>query len=78
MLSSLTLQSQTFVSSSYHNVYEDQLPQLRIEFADIFPNELPKGLPPDHGITHDIDLVQGAKPLSKPAYRLSGLHWFYW
>ena len=28
MLSSLTLQSQTSVSSSYHNVYEDQLAQL--------------------------------------------------
>ena len=71
MLSSLTLQSPTSVSSSHHNVYEDQLAQLRIEFEDVFPKELPKGLPPDRGITHDIELLQGAKPMSKPAYRLS-------
>ena len=71
MLSSLTLQSQTSVSSSYHNIYEDQLAQLRIEFDDVFPKELPKGLPPDCGITHGIDLVSGTKRLSKLAYHLS-------
>ena len=71
MLSSLTLQSPTSVSSSYHNVYEDQLAQLWIEFDDVFPKELPKGLPPDHGITHGINLVPRAKPLSKLDYCLS-------
>ena len=71
MLSSLTLQSPTSVSSPHHNVYEDQLAQLRIEFDYVFPNELPKGLPPDHGITHGIELVLGAKPLSKLDYYLS-------
>ena len=71
MLSSLTLQSPTSVSSSYHNVYEDQLAQLRIEFDDEFPKELPKGLPPDCGIMHGIDLIPSAKPMSKLAYCLS-------
>ena len=71
MLSSLTLQSQTSVSNSHHDVYEDRLAQLQIEFTDVFPNEFPKGLPPDRGITHGIDLVLGAKPLSKLAYCLS-------
>ena len=71
MLSSLTLQSQTLVSSSLNNVYEDQLAQLQIEFADVFPNKLPKGLPLDRGITHGINLVSDAKPLSKPTYHLS-------
>ena len=71
MLSSLTLQSPTSVSSSHHNVYEDQLAQLQIEFDDVFPKELPKGLPPVRGITHGIDLILGAKPVSKPAYRLN-------
>ena len=71
MLSSLTLQSQTSVSSSYHNVYEDQLAQLQIEFDDVFPKELPKGLPPDRGITHGIELIQRAKLVSKPAYHLN-------
>ena len=45
--------------------------QLRIEFVDVFLNELPKGLPPIRGITHGTNLVPGAKPLSKLAYRLS-------
>ena len=56
---------------AYNNVYEDQLAQLWIEFVDVFPNELPKGLPLDHGITHGIHLVSGAKPLSKPSYCLN-------
>ena len=71
MLSNITLQSPTLASDSHNNVHEDALAQLRTEFSDVFPTELPKGLPPDRGITHGIDLVTGAKPLSKPAYRLS-------
>ena len=71
ILSSLTLQSQTLVSNSLNNVYEDQLAQLQIEFVDVFPDKLPKGLPPNCGIMHSIDLVSGAKPLTKPSYHLS-------
>jgi hypothetical protein len=30
------------------------------DFEDVFPDEIPAGLPPLHGIEHQIDLVPGA------------------
>ena len=41
------------------------------EFVDVFPNELPPGLPPLRGIEHRIDLIPG-KPLpNKAPYRVN-------
>ncbi|XP_071923227.1 uncharacterized protein [Coffea arabica] len=42
---------------------------LLIEFKDVFPEELPKGLPPIRGIEHQIDFVSGAILPNRPAYR---------
>jgi hypothetical protein len=36
-----------------------QIKELLEEFKDVFPDELPKGLPPIRGIKHQIDLVSG-------------------
>ena len=40
------------------------------EFSDVFPKELPAGVPPDRGVTHKIELYPGTDPPHKPAYRL--------
>ena len=39
------------------------------EFEDVFPKEIPKGLPPIRGIKHQIDFVRSAVILNRPAYR---------
>ena len=39
------------------------------EYADIFPKEMPPGLPPIRGIEHQIDLIPGASLPNRTAYR---------
>ena len=34
------------------------------EFKDVFPKEIPHGLPPSRGIEHQIDLLTGASLLA--------------
>ena len=40
------------------------------EFEDMFPDEIPDGLPPIRGIEHQIDLIPGSPLPHKPAYRI--------
>ncbi|XP_074282769.1 uncharacterized protein LOC141607312 [Silene latifolia] len=42
---------------------------LLLEFEDVFPDDLPPGLPPIRGIEHQIDLIPGAPLPNKAAYR---------
>jgi hypothetical protein len=39
------------------------------EYEDVFPDEIPHGLPPIRGIEHQIDFVPGATIPNRPAYR---------
>lgn len=48
------------------NLPEHEKP-LVSEFADVFPDDLPSGLPPIRGIEHQIDLIPGAMLPNKQA-----------
>ena len=39
------------------------------EFEDVFPEEMPSGLPPIRGIEHQIDFIPGAAIPNRPSYR---------
>ena len=41
------------------------------EFQDVFPDELPPGLPPLRGIEHCVDLIPGAPLPNKAPYRIN-------
>ena len=47
-----------------------KLKELVDEFKDVFPHTLPKGRPPKKDIVHKIHTEKGAKPPSRPPYRL--------
>ena len=55
------------------NQLESSLPSVVVsllqEFEDVFPEEVPHGLPPIRGIEHQIDFVPGASIPNRPAYR---------
>jgi hypothetical protein len=39
------------------------------EYSDVFPSEIPEGLPPIRGIEHQIDLIPGASLPNRAPYR---------
>jgi hypothetical protein len=41
------------------------------DFSDVFPDELPSGLPPPRNISHAIPMVNDSVPSTRPMYRLS-------
>ena len=43
------------------------------EYTDVFPAELPLGLPPEREVDHRIPLLPGTQPVARKQYRLSQL-----
>src|SRR3954469_14081128 len=55
------------------NDKDPRITPLLAKFTDIFPDELPLGLPPKRDIDHRITLEPGHTPPWRPIYRLSPL-----
>ena len=55
------------------NELDESLPSVVVsllqEYEDMFPNNIPSGLPPIRGIEHQIDFVPGVTIPNRPAYR---------
>ena len=54
------------------NELDESLPSvvsLLQEYEDVFPNDVPSGLPPIRGVEHQIDFVPGATIPNRSAYR---------
>ena len=68
---SSTMHSSNVNLSSNQTNVTSLVQKLLNDYKDVFPADLPPGLPPDRTITHGIDLMDGSKPVSRPPYRLS-------
>jgi hypothetical protein len=61
------------LSSTIHRKVDPSTVSQRVlsQFKDVFPEELPPGLPPEREVDHRIELVPGSTPPSRPTFRLS-------
>ena len=55
------------------NELDESLPSVVVsllqEYEDVFPNDVPSGLPPIRGIEHQINFVPGVTIPNRPTYR---------
>ena len=49
---------------------QQDIQNLLKRYQDLFPDELPNELPPKRPVDHEIQIEDGARPPSRPAYRL--------
>ena len=50
--------------------HREQLSHLIQQYRDIFPEQLPQGIPPKRVVEHSIKIEPGSKPSYQPPYRL--------
>ncbi|KAL5837237.1 hypothetical protein ACOSQ3_014406 [Xanthoceras sorbifolium] len=55
--------------SSKEKEVDEKKRETKQDFDEVFPEEMPIGLPPIRGIEHQIDFVPGAPIPNRPAYR---------
>nr|KYP52233.1 Transposon Ty3-I Gag-Pol polyprotein [Cajanus cajan] len=61
---------ETLVATSHELEYlPHEVQKLLKEFDELFPQEVPSGLPPLRGIEHQIELIPGSSLPNRPAYR---------
>src|SRR5690606_38427796 len=60
---------ESLVSADLSQELPSGMSKLLQEYSDVFPEEMPHGLPPIRGIEHHIDFVPGSALPNKPAYR---------
>jgi len=60
---------ESLVSTNPSQELPSGMSKLLQEYSDVFPEEMPHGLPPIRGIEHQIDFVPGSALPNKPAYR---------
>jgi RNase H-like domain found in reverse transcriptase/Reverse transcriptase (RNA-dependent DNA polymerase)/Integrase zinc binding domain/Chromo (CHRromatin Organisation MOdifier) domain/Retroviral aspartyl protease len=49
----------------------DDMKTLLKKYNDVFPSQLPDGLPPKRDVDHRIDIIPGSAPTSRATYRLA-------
>ena len=59
---------QVLDSVSVH--HRGKLEKIIQEYRDVFPEQLPKGIPPERVVEHSIQIEPGSKPSYRPPYRL--------
>ena len=50
--------------------HREKLSHMIQQYRDIFPEQLPKGIPPKRVVEHSIKIESGSKPSYRPPYRL--------
>ncbi|KAL1194506.1 RNA-directed DNA polymerase-like protein [Cardamine amara subsp. amara] len=62
---------ESLVSGQGQEGYPTEVQGLLEKFANVFPEDIPPGLPPIRGIEHQIDLVPGAPLPNRATYRVN-------
>ncbi|KAH0701770.1 hypothetical protein KY285_016048 [Solanum tuberosum] len=65
----ITHRDHVLQTNKSHSSLPNSISFLLQGYEDVFPKELPSGLPPLRGIEHQIDFVPGSQLPNKPAYR---------